>query len=89
MTLIITEISRHGIAMAADSTLTFGGQSTQQNAARKLQAIRHLNAGVSYWGLGALNDLASGEVRATDKWLEEFISADKSTTVGAFASSEK
>ena len=87
MTLIITEISWRGIAMAADSTLTFGGKRTQQNAARKLQTIPHLAAGVSYWGYGDLTDRASGKTRRTDDWLDEFVGKDNSTSLADFAQS--
>jgi len=78
MTLIITELSKFGIAMVADSAVTCterlpSGQSFPRvlNGALKLQLIPHFSAGVSVWGLGTL-PTNSGQV-ATDIWLHDFI----------------
>jgi hypothetical protein len=56
MTLIITELSQFGIAMAADSAVTYTDSNTGRswavpNAAKKLQSIPYLKAGVSCWGI--------------------------------------
>jgi len=74
MTLVLTELSPFGIAMAADSAVTFTYQSgncsysfAKPNAAEKLQAVPYLNAGISCWGLGEING------KATDEWLADFI----------------
>src|SRR4051794_9688353 len=69
MTLILTEISCHGIAMAADSAVTeiytaTGAAVATPNAARKLQPVPHLRAGLSCWGMGEIEDIP------TDQWLE-------------------
>lgn len=86
MTLILTEISCHGIAMAADSAVTeshiaTGAAVATPNAARKLQPVPHLRAGLSCWGMGELEDTP------TDQWLEEFIRAStRLSSLQAFAS---
>jgi len=72
MTLVLGELSSFGIAMAADSAVTITNTRTglshaRPNAARKLQFVPYLNAGVSCWGLGEI------AVRPTDEWLSEFI----------------
>jgi hypothetical protein len=74
MTLIISEISKFGIAMVADSAATFeyklpSGKKVPQvlYGLRKLQPIPYLNAGISMWGLGEI------ESTPTDVWLNDFI----------------
>ena len=85
MTLIITELTAHGIAMAADSMVTTthlasGFQYTTPNAAMKLQTVEHLAAGVSCWGEGRINGVP------TDEWLADFImNSTACTTLQAFA----
>lgn len=74
MTLILTQISQFGIAMAADSAVT---ETLSLNAGverhrvlvgvRKLQPIHYLQAGISCWGQGEIQRMP------TDIWLEEFI----------------
>jgi hypothetical protein len=61
MTLIITELSNFGIAMVADSAVTFteilpdGREASHVlNGAQKLQVIPYLKAGISVWGLGGI-----------------------------------
>lgn len=78
MTLIITELSKFGIAMVADSAVTLtqalpSGKERSRvlNGAQKLQIIPYLKAGVSVWGLGEIH-AKSGSV-ATDIWLGDFI----------------
>ncbi len=85
MTLVLTELSSHGIAMAADSAVTHSHSQTglsyvTPNTARKLQTIPHLNAGISCWGLGTISNTS------TDAWLENFINANSSiSTLKDFA----
>lgn len=77
MTLVLTELSHLGIAMAADSAVTYTNSLTglryaQPNRARKLQEVPHLNAGVSCWGLGSVAGLN------TDQWLSRFVASSGS-----------
>jgi hypothetical protein len=77
MTLVLTELTSFGIAMAADSAVTYIQQQTGlshaiPNAALKLQIVPHLNAGISCWGLGTISGTS------TDKWLANFILANTS-----------
>jgi hypothetical protein len=70
MTLILTELSHHGIAMAADTAVTYtrsGISWAVPSAATKLQIVPHLNAGISCWGLGQIG------TTNTDVWLGDFI----------------
>ena len=57
ITLVLTELSSLGIAMAANFAVTFMNPDTglafaEPNLARKLQEIPYLNAGISCWGIG-------------------------------------
>jgi len=85
MTLILTELTAHGIAMAADSMVTTthlatGLQHTTPNAAMKLQTVEHLTAGVSCWGEGRIAGVP------TDEWLADFIMHSTAyATLQAFA----
>ncbi len=74
MTLIITEISKFGIAMVADSAVTFqdilpSGEKKNHtlNGAQKLQEVPYLSAGISTFGLGNIQEVS------TDIWLSDFI----------------
>jgi hypothetical protein len=72
MTLVLTELSPFGIAMAADSAVTYldpgtGGRFVKPNAAEKLQVIPWLHAGLACWGIGEING------KATDEWIAGFI----------------
>jgi hypothetical protein len=83
MTLVLTELSPLGIAMAADSAVTYtqthtGLRYAMPNAAQKLQVVPHLNAGVSCWGLGTIGGVP------TDQWLSNFI--DSSTPLATLQS---
>lgn len=78
MTLIITELSELGIAMVADSAITFHEETPSGvtltrlfTGVRKLQFIRHLHAGISYWGNSQLPGPAT--LITTDVWLFDFI----------------
>lgn len=85
MTLVLTEMSSLGIAMAADSAVTRTQTQTRlsyaiPNAAQKLQVISYLNAGISCWGLGTIAGTP------TDQWLSNFINSSTSlTTLQSFA----
>lgn len=85
MTLILTELSPFGITMAADSAVTHtqiqtGLSYATPNAAKKLQVIPYLNAGISCWGAGTIAGIS------TDQWLAEFINSSTSlTTLQSFA----
>jgi hypothetical protein len=79
MTLVLTELSPLGIAMAADSAVTFTNPQTglsfaEPNLAVKLQAISYLNAGISCWGMGQIANTP------TDKWVHDFINAHQNIT---------
>jgi len=78
MTLILTDISNLGIAMAADSAVTQkivkpNGSITYRvlTGVRKLQVIDKLNAGISVWGQGTIKNTS------TDIWLQDFIDSQK------------
>ena len=77
MTLVLSELSSFGIAMAADSAVTHtkprtGIAHVTPNSARKLQVIPYLTAGISCWGLGTIGTLP------TDQWLNNFINSNSS-----------
>ena len=79
MTLVLTELSNHGLAMAADSPVTITNTQTglsyaKPNAAKKLQTIPYLNAGISCWGFGKISGMMS------DLWLESFINSNSGMT---------
>ena len=79
MTLVLTELSPFGIAMSADSAVTTRNTETgyiyvRPNEAQKLQAISQINAGISCWGLGTIED------KPTDVWLKNFIEDNESIT---------
>jgi len=81
MTLVITEISEHGIAMVADSAVTQTvplpsgiGMTRILNGAQKLQVIPQLRAGISIWGLGSVQT-ANGWIPA-DLWICDFIKSN-------------
>lgn len=75
MTLILTELSRYGIAMAADSALTVPTLLPVERqyinrvyfGATKLRPIPKLKAGISFWGQGQIRGVD------TDVWLLDFI----------------
>lgn len=78
MTLVLTEISRFGIAMAADSAVTSdiplpnGGADTRVlTGVKKLQVIPKIKAGISVWGEGDIE--VKDERYPTDIWLKYFI----------------
>jgi len=69
MTLVLTEISPFGIAMAADSAATITRRDVTRvlTGIRKLQVIEKLGAAISIWGAGEIDDTDS------DVWLDKFI----------------
>jgi hypothetical protein len=79
VTLVLTEISPLGIAMATDSAVTYidpatGAKWTEPNRQLKLHSVPSLNAGISCWGLGTIDGMQ------TDTWLANFISRHGSAT---------
>jgi len=79
MTLIITEVSRYGIVMVADSAITsittkngnIHSINIEENGATKLSKIDYLNAGISWWGLATISE------KGTEEWINEFIEKNK------------
>lgn len=81
MTLVLTQLNEHGIAMAADSAVTTiinlpnGTQDYHvRHGANKLQRIPHLQAGISCWGTGVINGIP------TDDWIDQFINLNANAT---------
>ena len=69
MTLVMTEVSTYGVAMAADSAVTFPDGRVYVGA-QKLLPVPQINAGLSIWGRGSVNKSAA------DTWLQNFIQND-------------
>jgi hypothetical protein len=76
VTLVLTELSNFGIAMAADTALTVRCLSADRRdiervyyGAKKLLKILKINAGISWWGDASVNGID------TDTWLGDFIIA--------------
>ena len=69
MTLVMTEVSTYGVAMAADSAITLPDGRVYIGA-QKLLPVPILNAGLSIWGRGSVNRTAA------DTWLQDFIETD-------------
>lgn len=85
MTLILTELSEHGVAMAADTALTKnpvseGGKPEVSHDVVKLHPIKELSAGISFYG-----DALIGGKR-TDVWVTDFIqrTASNHTSLNSF-----
>jgi hypothetical protein len=81
MTLVLTQLNRHGIAMAADSAVTStvpvpGGGTTHRvlHGVRKIQMITHLQAGIPCWLMGTIN------ATPTDIWIQDFIARYQAAT---------
>ena len=88
MTLILTELSEFGIAMAADSAVTVPAKWPDgeiryraYTGAVKLRPVLELNAGISVWGMGKIGDFD------TDIWLGDFVrrKGSKVTSLRDFA----
>lgn len=69
MTLVLTELSSFGVAMAADSAVTFPPRRVYIGA-QKLLPVYQLDAGLSIWGRGVIRE------KAADEWLQDFITSD-------------
>jgi hypothetical protein len=69
MTLVVSDISRHGIIMVGDSAVTVerGGVKTATAGAYKVQYAKAANIGFALWGNAGVDH------RRIDCWLEEFI----------------
>jgi len=73
MTLVLTELSEAGIAMAADSAITYLDQQgrtiqKQQTAWLKLLKVSSVHAAISYWGVvGAVTG------KRFDEWLRQLV----------------
>jgi hypothetical protein len=85
MTLILTELSEHGVAMAADAALTKyavseGGTPEVSHDVVKLHQIKELSAGISFYGSGLIGDAR------TDVWVADFIRriASNHTSMNSF-----
>jgi hypothetical protein len=84
MTLILTELSQAGIAMAADSaisTVVKGKIVTKdQKHWKKLLRVPRIKAGISYWGdIGLITKIPF------DEWLEGKIKKGSYTDLPSFA----
>ena len=79
MTLVISEVSKFGIVMAADTaesttvTAASGRQYTRTRFGRKLFPIQYLNGGASHWGAGEIHTGGGLGRIPSDVWLEDFI----------------
>jgi len=72
MTLVLTDVSRFGVAMAADSAVTFGNDRVFIGF-QKLLPVPCINAGLSVWGCGTVNGMDA------DIWLQRFIESEVSS----------
>ncbi|NTU81118.1 MAG: hypothetical protein HGA45_17340 [Chloroflexales bacterium] len=84
MTLVLTELSEAGIAMAADSAITKCRQGriveVDQKGWRKLLKVPRIRAAISYWGMiGAVTTVQF------DTWLQRVIDSDNYTDLHSFA----
>jgi hypothetical protein len=89
MTLILTELSRLGIAMAADSALTQELRKPNGTmgdkvyyGAQKLFIVPNLMAGIAYWGWGDIPQPSSDwshkdKLERTELWLPHFLDENK------------
>lgn len=72
MTLVVSEVSRHGIVMIGDSAVTYsrGDEIVDvKRGAVKVQYSPDLNVGISMWGWG----MARGQ--SLDRWIADFLSS--------------
>lgn len=84
MSLILTELSNAGIAMAADSVISMRreGEIVEQNRRqwRKLLRVPSIRAAISYWGvIGAVTRVQF------DQWLQRIIDSGHYTDLDSFA----
>ncbi len=78
MTLILTQISRHGIVHASDSNLSDATGLTV-GSGKKCFAIPSLNAGLTVAGCFAVGD------QSMDNWMENFIANSSSISLEYFS----
>jgi hypothetical protein len=73
MSLIITEVSRHGVVMLADTALTVKHGPTIRISlgVKKLQQLPGLSAGISMWGQGTIGS------QRVDEWIRDFVAAKR------------
>jgi hypothetical protein len=78
VTLVISELSSLGIAMAADTAVTIPIRPPNRRLYHrvlrggvKLLPVPTLPAGISYWGLGTIGGMP------TDDWLRDFLSRNR------------
>lgn len=81
MTLVLSEVSHRGIAMAADSAVTFDNGRVYIGA-QKLQPVPQIHGGMSVWGLGRVK----GE--DTDVWLQNFIGGEVKSNMTLWQTAE-
>ena len=89
MTLILTELSYFGVAMAADSALTQELRKPDGTlgdkvyyGAKKLFTVPKLMAGIAYWGWGDIPQPGAGwsnpqKLERTELWLPHFLEKNK------------
>jgi hypothetical protein len=82
MTLVLTEVSNFGVAMAADSAITFPEDRVYVGA-QKLLPVYQINAGLSIWGRGDVNNVDA------DVWVQNFINSDVRSGMGLWDMSVK
>lgn len=70
MTLVVSEISRHGIVMVGDSAVTRDRHVLPDYPAQKIQYCAKINAGLAMWGK------AFGLGIDMDKWIARFLEND-------------
>jgi len=78
MTLIVTQISKHGIIHASDSNLTVGGD-TPAGESRKTFKVKHLHAGLTVAG-----SYSVGGVRM-NHWMNNFIQEQANARVSSLS----
>jgi len=84
MTLVLTELSNAGIAMATDSAITKLSQGkvieVDQQGWSKLLPVSSITAAISYWGtIGAVTKMQF------DIWLKRVIDSERYTDLESFA----
>ncbi len=82
MTLVLTEVSWLGVAMAADSAVTFGSGRVYVGA-QKLLPVPNINAGISIWGRGRIG------VEDADIWLQRFIETQVPSNMGLWEMADR
>src|SRR4051812_38626445 len=82
MSLVLTELSEAGIAMAADSAISMQskGQTVSREMWKKLLKVPKIKAGISYWGtIGLITS------ERFDVWLEWKIAQGAYADLRSFA----